>query len=165
LDATSRLHRGRRPSVTSEYDALVGLLRANAWLRDPNPERSRVTGLEHMLQAATRAERDDASPDEIVMALIHDAARPLSDCNHGAVIAEILYGKLPTPLLSVLQHHGEFQADVLAGTRYAWGLYERAAWYPTALRLAAWDAASFQPEYPTEPLEHFLPMLAAVMER
>ena len=44
--------------------------------------------------------------------------------------------------------------------------YEGQPWYGLAERFADdWDQLSFDPDYPTEPLEHFEPMVREVFSR
>jgi predicted HD phosphohydrolase len=98
--------------TSSAYRELVRLLTEPEYAdwRDPNAGRDRVTALDHARQAATRAERAGADDDQIVMTLVHDAARPLSDVYHGAVIAEIMREHLRADCYHALVHHGTFQA-------------------------------------------------------
>jgi predicted HD phosphohydrolase len=150
--------------TSSAYRELVRLLTEPEYAdwRDPNDGRNRVTALDHARQAATRAERAGAGDDEIAMALVHDAARPLSDVFHGAVIAEIMRDHLRADCYHALVHHGTFQGDIVHLTTRA-ERWREEFWYPTAKRLATWDAASFDPRYRAESIDHFLPMLSAVM--
>lgn len=143
-------------------DSVASLLGTEPAWRDPNPERSHVTAIEHALQAATRAERAGAPDAEVVMALIHDAARPIAEVYHGEVIAYVTRDRVPYDVFQALFHHGEFQSDLLHGTykTYVWRGFE---WYTTAQRLATWDAASFDPSYDSLPLAHFRPVLERVL--
>lgn len=143
---------------------LLRLLVDHADWRDPNPERHRVTALQHATQAATRAERAGADDEAVIAALVHDAARPLSDIRHGEIIALVMTGKLRNDLCSALWHHGLFQSDLIHGTRTA-EAFAGSPWYADGQRLAVWDSRSFDPAYQSEPLEHFLPRLEEVMSR
>lgn len=148
--------------VPSAFDELLRLLIVHGQWRDPNPSRALVTAEEHALQAATRAERGGYDDQHIVAALIHDAGRPLNDAWHGAVIAEIMRGRLDEHWYPVLRNHGVFQSDLMHGRSVA-DKWREEPWFGAAQRLAAWDAASFDPGYDSLPLEHFLPKLAVVM--
>jgi predicted HD phosphohydrolase len=143
---------------------LVQLMVSHAGWIDPNEDRGRVNAIQHASQAATRALRAGASDDEIVMALVHDAARPLSDVYHGEVVAEIMRDKLPDDLCEALRHHGDFQADLIHGSDTA-TRWQNESWYRAARRLASWDSQSFDPDYDAFPFSYFLPRLVAVMER
>lgn len=156
--------------------ALVGLLTTDSRWRDPNPGRDRVTAIEHALQTAARAERHDpADAEGITVALLHDAARPLSEARHGEVMAEILRDRIGDEWYQALYHHGCFQHALLRGrvlveciSSPGWGEpvwhQESDSWYGHAQRLAAWDAASFDPTYVTPPLEDFLPWMREVLQ-
>lgn len=126
--------------------------------RDPNPDRAKVTALEHATQAATRAERGGYPPNMVLACLLHDAARPLSAMWHGQVMAQILTGVVRPGLVDAIRHHGDFQFDLLFGTTrtHQW-LTE--PWYHDARDLAAIDAASFDPLYPALPFTHFESLL------
>ncbi len=147
--------------MKSAAEWLLAMLWDEDGWRDPNPGRDRVTGLQHALQAATRAEAEGADRDAVVVALLHDAGRPLNDEFHGHVIADIMLGRLPWEWTSALRHHGAFQADLLHGTKVAQG-FNGMSWFDNAERLARWDAASFSPDYPHEPLQHFEPLVKEV---
>jgi predicted HD phosphohydrolase len=128
-------------------------------LRDPNPGRDGVTQLEHALQCGTRAEHAFADAELVAVAFAHDLAKPLSEIRHGEIIAEILREYVSDERYQVLRTHGEFQADrVGAAARY---LDE--PWCTDAMRLHAWDSASFQPGAETLPLDHFLVRLSSLM--
>ena len=145
----------------SAYDEVVRWLTLPEYAewRDPNPERSKVTSIEHALQTAMLARHAGGTVDEVLCALVHDAARPLNDVFHGEVIAEVMRGRLDENLVEALHHHGAFQHDIIHGTHEAERLYRKAPWYRHALRLAVWDAHAFDPTARTEPIEAYLPLL------
>lgn len=137
-----------------ECDAMLDLLVRSDQIRDPNPARAQVTGLDHAVQTATRAEQAGADFELVVCALLHDAARPLSDVFHGPVIAAILTGKVSPVRRDMLTRHGVFQHDLIHGTDLA-TQFATADWYPDGVSLAAWDAASFDPGFRSRPLAYF----------
>src|SRR3954468_17099567 len=143
-------------------DSVASLLGTEPTWRDPNPERSHVTAIEHALQAATRAQHAQAPDVEVVMALVHDAARPIAEVYHGEVIAFIVRDRVPYDVFMALFHHGVFQADLIHGT-YKSDLWRNFEWYATARRLAQWDWASFDASYDSLPLAHFRPVLERVL--
>jgi predicted HD phosphohydrolase len=120
-----------------------------------------VDQYQHSLQCASRALRAGASEELIVAALFHDIGKPLSVVNHPAIAAAMLGEYVSEDMYHVLLHHGEFLADQTHGTDEA-ERFRGESWYQTAARLADWDAASFDPEYPSEPLETFVPMVRRV---
>jgi predicted HD phosphohydrolase len=129
-----------------------------------------VDQLVHACQTATRAERGGADDDLIVGALCHDMAKILTPYNHSAVAAEVLRPFVRPEVTWIVQVHQDFQ-----GKHY----YEHLGKDPDARRayvghpsfdLAAtfadeWDQTSFDPDYPTEPLEHFEPLVREVFRR
>lgn len=132
--------------------------------RDPDPVRSQVTALQHCLQAATRAERDGADTNDIVMALLHDAARPLAGGRGGEVMATMLRGKLPPSQCNAMRYAPEFLSDILTDTHLA-DRHSGESWWNTGLHLARWCALSHDPGYAARPLSHFAERLLSVCER
>ena len=118
----------------------------------------------HSLQTATRAERAGRSDDYVLAALLHDIGDLLGPDNHSEVAGAILRPHLPEDLHWMVKHHGEFQL-------YYFGHYtgrdrnvrDRHAGHPyfdlTAEFCEEYDQRSFDPDYPTEPLEHFVPLV------
>lgn len=148
--------------MSVELRYMLMLLSDGRERRDPNPGRNRVTDLEHALQAATLAERDGAPVEHIVMALVHDAARPVYDLNHAAIMAEIMRDRLPRACVEAIRHHSEFQSDMLHGTLRT-VRYGIEPWFELGQQLADWDASAYDPDMETPPLSHFEPMLESVL--
>jgi predicted HD phosphohydrolase len=123
--------------------------------------------LTHCLQTATRAERDGADTEVIVASLCHDIGKAISVPNHPAIAAEILKPYVREEVYKAIYAHQDFQ-----GRHYyhhfnmdqnARDKYQGEEWYSLAERFAdEWDQTSFDPDYPTEPLEHFEPMVREV---
>jgi predicted HD phosphohydrolase len=147
-------------SVEMRY--LLMLLNEGRDHRDPNPGRNLVTDLDHALQAAALAELDGAPVEHVVMALVHDGARPVYDQNHAAIMAEIMRDRLPPDCVEAIRHHSEFQFDMLHGTRgtVRWALEP---WFELGRKLAEWDGAAYDPDFRAPPLSHFEPMLETVL--
>ncbi len=133
-------------------------------------EGYRITRLEHGLQSATRAEADGADLDWIVGALLHDIGDGLAPQNHDRMSAEVIRPFVRWEVAWVVEHHGIFQMHYYAH-HYGWDrdARERFRDHPCFDACAAfcerWDQASFDPDYPTKPLEHFEPMLREVFSR
>ena len=130
----------------------------------------RVTRLEHSLQSATRALRDGADTDWIVAALVHDIGDDLAPYNHDSVAAAVLQPYVREQCSWVVRHHGLFQTVYYAhhsgGDRHARDEHENHPWYRDAIDFCErWDQASFDPDYASEPLEHFEPMVEEVFTR
>jgi predicted HD phosphohydrolase len=141
------------------------------WLRQMDgPSPYRISRLDHVLQSATRAERDGADDETIVTALLHDIGDIIGTANHSQVAAALLRPYVTERNWWVVQHHGLFQG-------YYWFHHydrdrnERDAlrdhpYYDDCVRFCAeWDQNCFDPAYRHEPLEHFEPVLRAVFGR
>ena len=130
----------------------------------------RVTRLEHSLQSATRAERDGADIEWIVAALVHDIGDGLAPANHSQFAASIIRPYVRDEVTWVVNMHGLFQQHYY-GHHVGLDPDAREAhrdhpWFDSCERFCErWDQAAFDPDYPTEPLEHFEPMVREVFSR
>ena len=70
----------------------------------------KVDRLEHSLQGATRAYRDDADEEMVVAALLHDIGDLLSPHNHSALAAEVLRPYVSERTYWIVRQHGLFQS-------------------------------------------------------
>ncbi len=119
-----------------------------------------VSRLEHSLQTATRARRDGASVDWVVAALVHDIGDLLAPHNHSEYAASMLQPYVDREVHWVVLHHGLFQryyyAHHLGGDRNE---RDRLADHPSYQRCVdfchRWDQRSFDPAYPSDPIESF----------
>jgi predicted HD phosphohydrolase len=132
-----------------------------------------VDQLTHCLQTATLAERAGADEEVVVAALCHDIGKSVSIPNHAAIAAEILKPYVRPAVYSMILAHQDFQGrhyyahfggDPDAREKH------REALDPEVFSLAEqfadeWDQTSFDPDYPTQPLEHFEPMVREVFAR
>ncbi len=141
------------------------------WLDQMNgPSPYLVSRLDHVLQSATRAERDGADTETIVMALLHDIGDIIGTANHSEVGAALLRPYVSEQNYWIVKHHGLFQG-------YYWfGHYDRDPntrdrhkdhpFYAETVRFCAeWDQNCFDPAYRHEPLEHFEPMVREIFAR
>jgi predicted HD phosphohydrolase len=146
------------------------LLRELASQADDTLSGYQVTRLEHSLQAASRAEADGADIDWIVATLLHDIGDGLAPTNHDKFAAEILRPFVREECTWVVEHHGTFQ-KVYYIEHYGGDPDERERFadhpcYQTCVDFCErWDQSSFDPAYPTKPLEHFAPLVRAVFAR
>lgn len=129
-----------------------------------------VTRYEHSLQTATRAMRDGADEELIVCALLHDIGDEVAPANHSAIAAAVLRPYVSDTNYQVVLHHGVFQMYYYAHhygmDRNARDAYRDEPWYDDCVRFCErWDQTAFDPDYDTEPLETFLPMVDAVFSR
>ncbi|MBI1349812.1 MAG: phosphohydrolase [Actinomycetales bacterium] len=122
----------------------------------------------HSLQAATRALRDDREEEYVVVALLHDVAETLGPLNHGEVVAAILKPFISEENHWMLEHHPLFQT-YFYGSHVGIDPDGREAYrdHPCFDRTAEfcrlYDEVSFDPDYPNEPVETFVPMVHRVL--
>ena len=126
-----------------------------------------VNQLDHALQTATRALRDGASEEMIVAALCHDIGKVISVENHPAIAAEILKPYVSRETYEIVRTHQDFQGRhyyaLLGKDPEARRQYASEPWYDLAwIFTDGWDQTSFDPEYDTLPLSHFIPMIDRV---
>lgn len=129
-----------------------------------------VSQLDHALQTATRAERDGADDDMIVASLCHDIGKTFSNMNHPAIAAEMLRPWVSDEAYWVVKYHQDFQGRHYYGRigmdpemrRKHLG-HEH---YAMAERFADdWDQTAFDPDYDSETLDHFEPLVRSVFSR
>jgi predicted HD phosphohydrolase len=127
-----------------------------------------VDQLTHCLQTATRAERDGADDEIVVACLLHDVGKAVSVPNHPKIAAEILKPYVRDELYWMIEYHQDFQGQHyyqhFGGDPNARAQYRGEPWFDLAAQFADdWDQKSFDPDYDTEPLEHFEAKLRAVL--
>ncbi len=163
IGAESRRNQGRTA------DRVLGMLRSLAEITDGFATDQLV----HSLQTATRAERAGADPEVVVASLCHDIGKAVSVPNHGRIAAEILRPYVRPEVRRMIEVHQDFQ-----GKHY----YEYFGMDPeareshrdelssdefslTAKFADEWDQNSFDPDFPTLPLEHFEPAVREVFSK
>jgi predicted HD phosphohydrolase len=129
-----------------------------------------VSRLEHSLQVATRAMQDGADEEMIVAALIHDIGDELAPYNHAEFAASILRPYVRQQITWIVAQHGLFQTYYyvhhFGGDRHARDRLRDQPWYEDCVHFcAAWDQCSFDPDYPSEPLAYFEPMVRRIFTR
>jgi predicted HD phosphohydrolase len=129
-----------------------------------------VSRLGHSLQAATRALRDEADEEMVVAALLHDVGDELAPYNHAEVAAAILRPYVRAEVSWIVSHHGLFQnyyyVHYFGGDRNARERLREHPWYEACVHFcAAWDQSSFDPDYPSEPLSTFEPLVRRIFAR
>ena len=129
-----------------------------------------LTRLGHSLQTATRALRDAADEEMVVAALLHDIGDELAPYNHAELAASILRPYVRPEVSWIVAQHGLFQnyyyVHHLGGDRNARDRYRDHPWYAACAHFcAAWDQCSFDPDYATEPLATFEPLVRRVFAR
>ena len=129
-----------------------------------------LSRLGHSLQAATRALRDNADEELVVAALLHDLGDELAPYNHAEIAAAILRPYVREEVTWIVAQHGLFQnyyyVHHFGGDRNA---RERLRGHPAfdacVNFCAAWDQCSFDPDYPSEPLATFEPLVRRIFAR
>jgi predicted HD phosphohydrolase len=143
--------------------------RVLGWLRKMDtPGPYRVTRLEHSLQAATRAHRAGESEEMVVACLLHDIGDVLGPANHSEVAAAVLRPYVSERIYWIVKHHGLFQGyyynhhyDEDPNAREKHRDHE---WFDDTVQFCAeYDQMSFDPDYDSEPLEFFEPMVRRVL--
>lgn len=129
-----------------------------------------VCRLEHSLQTATRAHRDGRDEPYVVMALLHDIGDTLGSYNHPEVAASILKPFVSEELHWICQNHGAFQGyyyfHFLGMDRNVRDRFLGHPHYEACREFCEkYDQAAFDPEYQSESLEFFEPMVRRVMAR
>jgi predicted HD phosphohydrolase len=160
------LERFEHEHVQGLADRLLGALRG---LGEGLPGYQ-VTRLEHSLQTASRALRDGADEELIVAALIHDVGDELAPYNHAEVAAGIIRPYVRPEVTWIVAQHGLFQTYYYAHhagrDRNLRDRFRDHPWYQSCKDFCAkWDQSSFDPDYPSEPLATFEPMLRRIFTR
>jgi predicted HD phosphohydrolase len=129
-----------------------------------------VDQLTHSLQTATRAEEAGADTEMVVASLCHDIGKTVSVLNHPRIAAEILRPYVRGEVFEVISAHQDFQGrhyyEHLHLDPAAREQYRGQPWFGLAEQFADdWDQTSFDPDYPTQSLEHFEPMVREVFGR
>ena len=135
-----------------------------------SPSGYRVDRLEHSLQCATRAHRDEAGEELVVAALLHDIGDLLAPHNHGELAAAVLRPYVSERTYWIVRQHGLFQSYYYAhhngGDRNARDVFRGHPWYQDAVDFChRWDQPSFDPDYESLPLEFFEPMARRIFAR
>ena len=130
----------------------------------------KVSRLEHCLQSATRAHRAGESEEFVVAALVHDIGDMIAPFSHSELAAAVLRPFVSEKTYWIVKHHGLFQtyyyAHHLGGDRNARDRYRDHQWYDDAIRFCElYDQNCFDPDYDSEPLSFFAPMVEQLFRR
>ena len=160
------LDQSEREFAVQLPDHILAALRA----LDHSLEGYPVSRLGHILQTATRARNDGADDDLIVGALIHDIGDLLAPYNHAEIAAGILRPYVRAEVTWIVEQHGLFQnyyyVHHLGGDRNARERLRGHRWFDACAHFCeCYDQASFDPAYPTLPLEAFEPLIREVFTR
>lgn len=118
----------------------------------------------HSLQTATRALRDGADEDMVVLSLLHDIGQNIAPVTHGEFCAAMLKQFLSDDYLWLLSYHTVFQryhrfnhptSDRMGREKFR----GHPAFELTAYFCEKYDQNAMEPDYPTLPLEAFEAMV------
>jgi len=123
-----------------------------------------VDRLEHSLQTATRAERDGRDDEYVLCALLHDIGDTLSPYNHPSIAAGILQPFVSEANHFMVLNHGVFQGyyfwHYLGMDRNSRDQFADSPYYDhTEEFCAKYDQMAFDPDYRSNPLEHYEPLI------
>ena len=123
-----------------------------------------IDRLTHSLQTATRAHRDGRDEEYVVCALLHDIGDTLGSYNHPDVAAAILKPFVSEKNHWMVANHGVFQGyyffEHLGLDKNLRDNFKDHPHYEyTAQFCHLYDQAAFDPEYESESLEFFEPMV------
>lgn len=141
------------------------------WLKSMDCDSPyQVTRLGHSLQTATRAERDGADDETVVCALLHDVGDLLAPANHSQAAAALLKPYVSEKNHWIIEHHGLFQGYYYfhhyGQDRNARDRFRDHPYYEACVEFCArWDQPSFDPDYDTLPLAHFVPRVEALFAK
>jgi len=129
-----------------------------------------VDRLEHSLQTATRAHRDGRDEAYVVMALLHDIGDTLGTYNHPDVAAAIIKPFVSEEVHWICQHHGAFQGyyffHYIGMDKDIRDQFRNSPHFDACAEFCEkYDQSAFDPNYDSEPLDFFEPMVRRVLAR
>ena len=133
-------------------------------------EGYQVSRLEHSLQSATRAYKNNETKEMVVAVLLHDIGDELAPMNHSEYAAAVLKPYVSEKTHWIVEKHGEFQtyyyAHHLGGDKNKREKYKEHKYYQATIDFCEkYDQGSFDPSYKSLPLEHFEPMVRRIFSR
>ena len=133
-------------------------------------EGYKITRLEHSLQTATRAFKDNADEEMVVAALLHDIGDELAPVNHSEYAASVLKPYVSEKTHWIIQKHGGFQMNYyghhLGKNQNQREKNKDQKYFNDAVEFCEkWDQASFDPDYKSMKLEEFAPMVRKIFSR
>jgi predicted HD phosphohydrolase len=143
----------------SNSDGIMDLLR-----RSRGYQTFDIDNLTHLLQTATRAERAGASDEIVLAALLHDVTAPFALFNHAEAAAHVLAPHVAPDVTAIVRTHQDFQGRYyfqhFGGDVDRHLVHAGARWFDLAVQFSdEWDQCSFDPDYPSHPLDHFEPLV------
>ena len=129
-----------------------------------------INRLEHSLQTATRALKENASDEMIVAALLHDIGDELAPNNHAEFAAIILKPYVSEKTAWIVEKHGIFQmyyyAHHLGLNKNEREKYKGHKYYKDTIDFCEnWDQKSFDPNFKSLTLKDFEPYVKKIFNR
>ena len=133
-------------------------------------EGYQVSRLEHSLQSATRAYKNNETKEMVVAVLLHDIGDELAPMNHSEYAAAVLKPYVSEKTHWIIEKHGEFQtyyyAHHLGGDKNKREKYKGHKYYQACIDFCEkYDQVSFDPNYESFTLEFFKPMVKEIFAR
>jgi len=155
-DADARELPGRLMNAVAELERFQGSLK--------------VSRLEHSLQSATRASRAGKDREYVAAALLHDIGDALAPHSHGEMVAAVLRPFVSERVCWIVQKHGLFQsyyyAHLMGEDRNARDRYIDHPFYDDCVEFCEqFDQNCFDPDYDSQALEFFRPIVEDVFRR
>lgn len=127
----------------------------------------KVSRLGHSLQSATRAWDAGADIDWVVSTLLHDIGDIYAPYNHDEYAASIIRPFVREQCSWVIQKHGDFQmiyyGHLVGANPHKRDAFRNNPYYHDCVEFCEkWDQSSFDPDYPTKPLDFFAPLVREV---
>lgn len=127
-----------------------------------------IDRLQHSLQTATLAHRDDREEEYVVMALLHDIGDIVCTYNHPDMAVGILRPFISEENLWIVEHHNVFQSYYyyhhVGLDRNLRDQYRDHPWFQATVDFVEkYDQAAFDQHYDTAPLSFFEPMVRRVL--
>mgnify|MGYP001318238535 CR=1 FL=1 len=133
-------------------------------------EGYKISRLEHSLQSATRAYKNNESEEMVVACLLHDIGDELAPLNHSEYAASVLKPYVSEKTHWIIEKHGEFQAYYyahhLGKNRNIREKYKDHKYYQATKDFCEnYDQSSFDPNYDSLTLDYFAPMVKKIFSR
>ena len=133
-------------------------------------EGYQISRLEHSLQTASRALREQASEEMVVASLLHDIGDEIAPLNHSELAAAVLKPFVSEKTRWIVEQHGLFQAyyynHYYGKDKNLRDKFKGHEFFKDTIDFCErWDQASFDPNYDTIPLKEFVPMVQSRFNR
>jgi len=120
--------------------------------------------LQHCLMTGTLARADNATDEEVVIAVLHDIGKAVNIPNHGAIGAELMRPYISDDAYHAIYNHQHFQGkyyyDYMGANPKMRDDCKEKSWYGLAEKLVdRWDAPAFDPDFKVDPIESFEPLI------